>query len=190
LSVDISGVSALTRFRSGPGPAVVQTDALTIGELPFPTLLRLRGAADDPVFRDAIETEFGSAPPSVGAITGRDITLLWLAPTDWLVLGSFDADPVLARLATAFAGRHAAALDASDGSVVIHVLGPGAPDLIRQGSGVPLDTALRPGGCARTRFAGLPVTLYRPRDTGAIRLISERATAVYLWSWLIEAAKP
>ncbi len=75
--------------------------------------------------------------------------------------------------------------DITQGQAIFRLAEAVAADLLAMGGTLPL-TALTPGLCAQTLFAGQKVLLYR-RD-GLIHLHIERALAAWLLAWFRQAA--
>lgn len=128
-------------------------------------------------------------------VCGHDPACLWLAPGQWLLLGTTEE-------ASALAGFRAVVPDtyvlssASSSRCAIDVCGDQAPVLLSRACGLNLSPHhLAVGSCAQTLFAGLDVLIYPHIDANAkqstltYRLLVARSDADYLWRWLLAAAR-
>lgn len=101
---------------------------------------------------------------------------LWLAPDRALLVGA-DAPP------PGFAS------EVSDGLATFAIGGKRAADLLAMGCTLDPDgTALAPGRCAQTAFAGVKAILHRDAEAGGFRLFAERSLTPWLIAWFGQAA--
>jgi sarcosine oxidase, subunit gamma len=118
------------------------------------------------------------------------VRTLWLGPDEWLVVADGEAPDVLPRLERAVAGRRAAAVDLSSSRAIIEIVGSHARALLETGCGLDLHArAFRPGQCAQTLVARVPVILYEASEAQHYRLLVRRSYARWLVDWLIDAAE-
>jgi sarcosine oxidase gamma subunit len=68
-----------------------------------------------------------------------------------------------------------------DAYVVIQVEGFLLPEILSRGSSLDFS---RGGNSVATRFAGIPVLLYRHQTSTRLRIHVERALSAYLWRWI------
>jgi sarcosine oxidase, subunit gamma len=119
---------------------------------------------------------------------GGDREALWLGPDQWLVVGAPGSAPaVAAALGRALAGEHHSVVDTSANRTVVELAGDGRSDLLAQGCAIDLHPrAWRPGRCAQTLLARVPVLL-QERE-GATRVFVRASFAAHLAGWLHAAA--
>lgn len=122
--------------------------------------------------------------------THGDISVLWQAYDEWLVLTPDGLQRVFAaRLAQALSDRHSAVIDVSDLRATIDVNGPLSRDLLRKGCAVDLHPrSFETGNLALTALARVRVVLRQTSEVPAYQLLVERSYARYLWDWLVDAA--
>jgi sarcosine oxidase, subunit gamma len=121
---------------------------------------------------------------------GGSRAALWLGPDEWLVLGALGTHAELASaLRTALDGVHRSIVDVSANRVALALSGPVRYELLAAGCAIDLDPrAWRPGMCAQTLLARVPVILHeRVSFSGVLVRLS---FADYLIDWLVEHATP
>lgn len=155
-----------------------------------PRQLALRGESADAGFRAAAEAGLGLALPTQPntTATAGELSILWLGPSEWLLVG--DVEP--APLAAALAGTHHALVDVSESRTVLRLAGPKVRDLLAKGSSLDLhERAFAVGNCAQSTLALTDMLLHRLPDGGgdaAFDVYVHRSVAGYLWQWLEVAA--
>ena len=174
------------------GIGLIETAALRLTEVPFPTQIGLRGDPADGAFMAAAKGAFGLALPTTPnrVTTTGARRALWLGPDEWLVVTPPGAEGAMcAALHAVRPGRHVAVTDVSEGRAVIGLAGPRARDVLAKGC--PLDLhprAFGPGRCAQSTLAKALVILHQIDDRPAYDIYVERSFADYLWTWLEDAA--
>lgn len=162
--------------------------AVTLLELPPPTLVNLRGDAGDPAFAAAVTAVLGVAPPSTAnsAAKSSALDLLWLGPDEWLVMAPTGPGGDLAqRLDAALQGIHHSACDVSDSRVVLEIAGPQTRSVLAQGISLDLHPRMfGPGRCAQTVLARVPVILQQIDEGSQFRLFVRASFAPYIEEWL------
>lgn len=164
--------------------------AIDIREVPGRGMIDLRGLPSDAAFmvaaRDVLGTDLPAQPRS-SAATG-DVTALWLAPDQWLVLCS-DPQALLARLNTAFAGTHSLCVDVSDMRAVIRLEGEGWREILMKGCSLDLlSNSYPPGTVRRLAYAGIAALLHVVAgDTADLYVF--RSYAHYAWEFLTTSAR-
>ena len=115
---------------------------------------------------------------------------LWLGPDQWLVVGApGSATAIAAELGRALAGEHHSVVDVSASRTVVELAGDGRLDLLAQGCALDLHPrAWRPGRCAQTLLARVPVLL-QEREA-ATRVFVRASFAAHLAGWLHDAGTP
>jgi sarcosine oxidase, subunit gamma len=118
------------------------------------------------------------------------VRVLWLGPDEWLVVSPEDGGADLGeRLARAVARRRAAVTDLSSSHAVVEIAGAAARTLLAAGCGLDLHPrSFRPGQCAQTLLARVPVILDQLDPAPRYRLFVRRSYARWLCDWLIDAA--
>jgi sarcosine oxidase subunit gamma len=171
--------------------------AISMGEVPFLTQLNLRLDPTSPA-ADAVGTELGLALPTEAGTSAHsgDVTVLWLGPDEWLVVGPPGAEGKLeARLRSAVRTTHSSMVDVSAQRTTLVLSGPRIRDLLALGCALDLHPrSFGVGNCAQTMLARAPVVLVgcEPGDGGAARpafwVLVRASFAAYLVDWLIDAS--
>jgi sarcosine oxidase subunit gamma len=128
-------------------------------------------------------------PPEPNTWTARGgREALWLGPDQWLVVGPPGSAPAItAELGRALQGEHHSVVDTSANRTVVELTGDGRLDLLAQGCALDLHPrAWRPGHCAQTLLARVPVLL-QERE-GATRVFVRASFAAHLAGWLTAVA--
>ena len=162
---------------------------LRLAETPFLTQIDLRVDPKSPA-AERIGTAIGvPLPLEPGtAVRGGDLTVLWLGPDEWLVLGPDGAAPGLVeRLTEAAAGEHVSVVDVSAQRTTLVVAGERARDVLAHGCALDLHPrAFGPGRCAQTTLARTGVVLVADED--GFRLLVRSSFAAYAAEWLLDAS--
>lgn len=178
------------RADAGRGPS---NAAVTLTALPAPTLLILRGDPAAAGFAEAVEAALGLAlppqPNRTAATDGRK--LLWLGPTEWLLVLTDGGTDAAAALRAAFADGSGALVEVTAAREVLSVAGPQAREVLARGCGLDLHPRVFAlGDCAQTLLGQLDVLLHLVDDTPTFELYVGRSFADHLWRWLEQAAQP
>ena len=164
-----------------------------MGESAHRCQINLRGNVGDPAFVAAVSGVLGLELPEIPnrAVGAGGLTVFWLAPDEWLVVGAPGRETELApALQRALAGQHAAAVDVSEARTVITVAGRNARELLQKGT--PLDLHPRefqPGYCAQTGLSKANVILHQSDASPRYDIYVLNSFADYLWNWLERAAQ-
>lgn len=164
-----------------------------LAELPFLAQVNLRldpkGAA-----ADAVGLVLGLSLPLEPntVVRAGELTVLWLGPDEWLVVGPPDTQrDVEQRIRAAAGDEHVAVTDVSAQRTTLLVSGAHARELLAHGC--PLDLhprAFGPGRCAQTTLARAQVVLVARDEPGAGFWVLVRSSfAGYLTDWLLDAAE-
>lgn len=152
-------------------------------------VLTLRHLAGGSAVIEAAATALGLVPlPQPGTCRGVDPCLVWVRPSEWLLLTSQPAiaDSVLQALAP---GRQAlaCALDQSAGGQVFELQGRSADALLPHllGTGA---LPMRAGRGGRARCMDIAAVVLRP-EPGRVWLVVDRAQGDYVAQWLAHAAQ-
>ena len=174
-------------WSDAPGASV------QLRERPFLGHLNLRADPADRAVPVAVERVLGCALPvrPNTVAEGPAGAILWLGPTEWLLVVPTGQEGEVARsLREALGDAHAAITDLSSGQTIISLSGAGARDLLAQGC--PLDLHPRVfgvGRCAQTHVAKAAVAIWLRDDRPTFDLIVRRSFAGYLALWLEDAAR-
>jgi sarcosine oxidase, subunit gamma len=132
-------------------------------EIPFRTAINVQGEASFP------------APSPGQAIQWDDRAVLWLGPTEWLVM---DGTPITLR----------GGVDVSANRTTIELTGPHARDILEKGCALDLHPrAFAAGRCAQTTLARAQVILWQTSDEPTYHLLVRNSFAQYLADWLVDA---
>jgi sarcosine oxidase, subunit gamma len=131
------------------------------------------------------------ATPST-AVPGRDTTVIWFGPQEWLITSASRAGEELeATLREAVSEHGGAAIDVSAQRTILRLRGAHARDVIAKGCSLDLHPAVfGPGAAAQTILGQAGVVLIPLSDNGTdYRIIVRSSFAGYLADWLIDAAE-
>lgn len=166
--------------------------AVRLAELPFLTQVNVRLDGKSPV-ADAVGLALGlQLPPQPDTVVrAGGLTVLWLGPDEWLVVGPpGTARDLEGRIRAAAGDEPVSVTDVSAQRTTVLVAGPRARDLLAHGC--PLDLhprAFGPGRCAQTTLARTQVVLVARDETRAGFWVLVRSSfAGYLADWLLDAA--
>ncbi|KUL20988.1 sarcosine oxidase subunit gamma [Streptomyces regalis] len=166
--------------------------AIRLAELPFLAQLNVRldvkGAAAEAVGL-ALDLQLPLQPNSV--VRAGELTVLWLGPDEWLLVGPQGSERDLeSRIREAAGDEHVSVTDVSAQRTTLLVTGPRAQDLLAHGC--PLDLhprAFGSGRCAQTTLGRTQVVLVARDEPRAGFWVLVRSTfAGYLADWLLDAA--
>ncbi|MFJ2154774.1 sarcosine oxidase subunit gamma [Streptomyces sp. NPDC087856] len=178
-------LAAVTRASGG---------AVRLAELPFLAQVNVRldakGAAADAVGL-ALGLSLPLEPNTV--VRAGELTMLWLGPDEWLVVGEPDTQRDLEHRIRAAAGDyHVSVTDVSAQRTTLLVSGARARARDLLAHGCPLDLhprAFGPGRCAQTMLARAQVVVVARDEPGSGFWVLVRSSfAGYLTDWLLDAA--
>ncbi|MEU6069648.1 MULTISPECIES: sarcosine oxidase subunit gamma [Streptomyces] len=176
-------LAAVTRSSGG---------AIRLAELPFLAQVNVRLDAKGPA-ADAVGLALGlqlPLEPNTVVRTG-ELTVLWLGPDEWLVVGRPGTRRDLeGRIRSAAGDEPVSVSDVSAQRTTLLVTGPRARDLLSHGCALDLHPrAFGPGRCAQTTLARSQVVLVARDEARAGFWVLVRASfATYLSDWLLDAA--
>ncbi|MFG1679508.1 sarcosine oxidase subunit gamma [Nonomuraea sp. NPDC049269] len=175
---------------AGRFAAASEGGGLRLAELPFLTHVNVRVDPASPPAEDLGAVLGVPLPvePCTAVQTGsgaEDITVAWLGPDEWLVIGPEGYRHELLR--KALGDRHGSIVDVSAQRTTLLVSGPRARDLLAHGCALDLHPSVfGPGSCAQTMLARAQVVLLA-RPDGFLVLVRS-SFAAYLAEWLLDAA--
>ncbi len=149
----------------------------------------LRCAGEQPELAAACREALGMSLPGTHSVSrSGNLTVCWLGPDEWLIIGRDGAAAGVAeRVGTALQGNFHAFTDLGGAMAALRVSGPAVDDVLRQGT--PLDIHPRifpPESCAQTVLAKTSVLLVR--DDHGFDIHVRRSFADYLLRFLLDAA--
>ncbi len=155
--------------------------------------INLRGDANDPSFRSAVETELGlEIPVTPNTFATNDKrTIYWLGPDEWLMHCPVDdRRDTQARLRQSLTGIHCALTDVSDYYLVIRLTGDKARDVLSKA--IPFDVhrnVFTAGACAQTRFSHAGILLSAVDEAPTFDIQVRWSFAEYVWKFLVESTR-
>ena len=166
--------------------------AVRLAELPFLTQVGLRVDAESPAAGRLARALDAPLPvePNTFARSG-ELTVLWLGPDEWLVVGPGGAQAALVeRLASAAGAEHVSVVDVSARRTTLAVAGPRARDLLAHGCALDLHPdVFGTGRCAQTMLARANVVLVARSDSAPeFWVLCGSSYAGYMADWLLDAA--
>lgn len=170
-----------------------QSSVFRLRERPFLELVNVRGDARDPAFMSAVQSVLGASVPVKPntVLQADDCDILWLGPDEWLVRSVEPRAAMLeAKLAAAFGGLFAAAVDVGSGYTVLEASGTGVRDVLSRGC--PLDLhprVLARGQCAQSHYFKASIVLV-PRADDTYEIVVRRSFADYFCRIMLDAAAP
>ncbi|MGV9310438.1 sarcosine oxidase subunit gamma [Nonomuraea sp. NPDC004354] len=171
---------------AGRFEAVSSSGALRLAEIPFLTHVNVRVDPAGPA-ADEVAAVLGAPLPTTPctAVRSGELTVAWLGPDEWLVIGPEGYRSELLRKAVD--GGQGSVVDVSAQRTTLLVAGPKARDLLSHGCTIDLHpSAFAPGACAQTTLARTQVVLL-PQQDGFLVLVRS-SFAAYLAEWLLDAA--
>lgn len=187
MTEELTARSALGTATGAPPRAHGNHAAVQLNELAVPAMFDLRLDPVDAAAVSAAETALAlklPLTPNKSTAAGGCLAL-WFGPDQWLIVGPpDDAVPLMQTLA----GRDASVVGVNDLRAVFELAGPASREVLRKGCAIDLHPrAFKPGDCALTVLARVPVALHQSDDRPGYQIFVERSYAEYLWIWLSDA---
>jgi sarcosine oxidase subunit gamma len=154
--------------------------------------INVRGDNADAGFQSAVrDTCNVELPVEANTVVGDERKIFWLAPDEWMLVGSDAEMAGIARELTAkLENRHASVNDVSGGQVSYRLRGDNARRLLAKGCTLDLHPDIfGPGQCAQTGLAKAGVLIRPLAGNAGFDLIVRRSFADYLWQWLLRAGR-
>ncbi|AOR36536.1 sarcosine oxidase subunit gamma [Streptomyces fodineus] len=166
--------------------------AIRLAELPFLAQVNVRLDAKGPA-ADAVGLALGLQLPLEPntVVHAGDVTVVWLGPDEWLVVGRPGTERDLeGRIRSAAGDEPVSVTDVSAQRTTLLVGGPRARDLLAHGCALDLHPrAFGPGRCAQTTLARTQVVLVaRDESRAGFWVLVRSSFAGYLADWLLDAA--
>ena len=130
-------------------------------------------------------------PVEANTVSRSDaVTVLWLGPDEWLVVGALGAEPELAsNLEQTLRDEHSLVSDVSHSRCIIGLAGDHAREVLMKGCSLDLHPlAFRAGRCAQTALARGHMLLHQVDDSPRYHVYVHRSFADYAFAWLEDAA--
>lgn len=164
------------------------TTATVIEQLPLRPLVDLR------LYRPTAETLRqlerilgGALPTRPGALITAAMSVLWLAPHEWFIVGA--TPDRLAAIASACTGTLFHLVEVTDGTCGYRLTGRDVTDLIARGCSLDLHPTVFPvGHAAKSLLDGVVVLLHRIAP-GEFHLYCDSSLEAYLIEWFRIAAE-
>ncbi len=156
--------------------------------LPVPHIIELRGTCSD-AFASAVHQTLGVNLPAASPGTAKSdgLTVFWMGPDRWWLVGDGSALPSVNELRQNLAAFNAAAVEVGDAFAAIEVAGPKARDVLAKGCTLDLHPKVfKIGSVVQTNLAKAQIVLYQS-DELAYQVFARRSFAEYLWTWLEDA---
>ncbi|MFE7447194.1 sarcosine oxidase subunit gamma [Streptomyces chartreusis] len=166
--------------------------AIRLAELPFLTQVNVRLDAKGAAFEAvglALDLQLPLQPNTI--VRTGELTVLWLGPDEWLLIGPPGGEGELeSRIREAAGDEPVSVIDVSAQRTTLLVTGPRARDLLAHGC--PLDLHPRSfgsGRCAQTTLGRTQVVLVaRDEPRAGFWVLVRSSFAGYLADWLLDAA--
>lgn len=175
---------------------------VALGEIAFRGIVNLRLAPEETAIKQAAEGALPCTLPTTvgetasgGSGKANKVTALCLGPDEWWLLAS-DGPKLTKKLKQALAEHHAAVTDISENWTTLQVSGPRARALLAKACPLDFHPSKFPlGHCAQSLGAKADITVLLVEegkdgqgDGPTFEVMVRRSFAVYLWSWLEDAA--
>ena len=189
---DATTIGAIAPGRYG----AAETSGLALRETTIALAWNLQGDPARPAFAAAVEQAFGAALPTAPNTTRRSdaLTLLWLGPASWLLIGSnargapAPSEFPASRVALNAAGG--ALFDLSATRVGWTLSGTHARTILAKGCPLDLNARAFPvGACAQSLYGHVGALVYRGAED-AYTLLVARSFGREVWGMLCDAGAP
>ncbi|MBB4303660.1 sarcosine oxidase subunit gamma [Rhodobium orientis] len=171
----------------------LEADGGAFGLAERPLLAKLILRADAETGGAAVEKALGVSLPGASKIAASgDVSLLWLGPDEWMVVGAPEAEGDLAgRLEEALSGMPHQVVRVSDYYTTIAISGTGARAALAKLTTLDLDpVAFKAGEVRGSNFAKAVAVLALPESDEEVFDLHIRATmADYLWCLLTRSGR-
>ncbi|TQJ59365.1 sarcosine oxidase subunit gamma [Arthrobacter sp. SLBN-83] len=165
-----------------------------LSEVPFLTMVGLRtDAGSETAVRLAAVT--GGLPDGSGSVvTNGDTSVLWLGPTEFLVVAPTEAHESLGgdlipALRDALGGDAGQVVDLSANRATFELTGPRARAVLEKGNSLDLHPRVFKTGTAfSTEIANIPAILWKTGDE-SFRIFPRASFAEFLGRWLLDAMR-
>lgn len=148
-----------------------------------------RGKRD--VLKSILNARYGvSLPEKPCAVSGKDLTLLWAGPAQWLAIATRGDERDLEMELKEVAADMAAVVDHSDGRAVINVSGSDARKVLAKGFQIDLHPkAFQLNDVAITQASHISATIWMSGDAPTYTILVPRSFADSFAEWLTSSAE-
>ena len=186
---DFPLVNPRERFRER---CVAAGGLISLREVPRNAQINLRGDAHNPAFCKAVQSALGleiPATPNSTCNTSSRITVLWLGPDEWLIVGEAGVQQrIITQLNDALGSLHSSVIDVSDARTIFEISGTRSRELLAKGCSLDLHPQVfHPGTCAQTNLARANIIIQLLDRMPTWLLYVRISFANYLASWLFDA---
>lgn len=179
----------LAQLARPHGSSTIDAPGLRVVAVENRGFVLIQADPEDSFLHKAMREQLGVAVPGPQAASiGGDYALLWMAPRQWLLeLPAARALTAPAALVARLGPALAAVTDISDALACFDVSGDAAVDVLMTGCTLDLHSrAFAANRVARTAFAGVALTIWRPGNPSQFRCLVDRSFADHFWNWLAE----
>ncbi len=166
-------------------------NGVRLSEIPFLAQINIRGTAEDKKFVAAVKKVTGVKVPTEPNtyISKGDITIFWLSPDEWQIVGPVDAQgDLVAKLREVLDGLHVAVIDVSGNRTALDLTGAQARNVMKKSCRLDMDPqSFSVGQAVQTRVGKAPVLLQMLNDQPTFRMFVRPSFAEYLVDWLLDA---
>lgn len=160
-------------------------------EVPFLTQIALRAAPGSPAGRGLEATLDTPLPERVGQVTEGhgDLSVLWLAPDEFLVIGRDEATELTERLGADIDGLPGQVVDVSANRTTLELSGPHARAVLDKSCQLDLHPREFPVGRAvATLLESVGVIIWRT-DDATWRVMPRASFTTHVVRWLLDAMR-
>lgn len=178
----LTGIARPGRFgRADGAPGVVAREVTGAG---LASVGARAGRRD--TLAAAVRERFGiELPSSPRRVDGRELSMIWSGPEQWLAMTSSEPPRGMEALLAPVLDEHASIADQSHGRVILRVSGSRVRDALAKG--LPIDLhprSFRPGDTAVTQVAHLGVQIWQIDAAPTYEIAVFRGFTGSLWRWL------
>jgi sarcosine oxidase subunit gamma len=165
-----------------------------LSEVTFLTMVGIRVGRDTDAGQ-RIATVTGGLPSACGGVSGAgDTSVLWLGPTEFMVMAPMEAHESLGgdliqALREALADGEGQVVDLSANRTTFELTGPRSRAVLEKGCSLDLHPRVFKAGTAlSTEIGNIPVVLWKTGDE-SYRLFPRASFADFLGRWLLDAMR-
>lgn len=165
-----------------------------ISEVPFLTMVGLRADAGSETAARLAGVTGGLPDGSGSVVTNGDTSVLWLGPSEFLVVAPTEAHESLGgdlipALRDALGGDAGQVVDLSANRTTFELTGPRARAVLEKGNSLDLHPRVFKAGTAfSTEIANIPAILWKTGDE-SFRIFPRASFAEFLGRWLLDAMR-
>lgn len=173
--------------------AAASSDRVSLAEEPFLSQIDLRAEPSGPALarvEQALEVAVPHHQPGCAA-GSRELSVLWLGPDEWLVVGpDGHADRIATAARGALEGAHGSVVDVSANRTALRLAGIGARDVLEKVCSLDLHPrGFGPGRCAQTLLGRTQAVLWQRSTEPSYRILVRNSFADYLTDLLLDAMR-